>query len=52
MGRQGIFGEKFLESQAFMHHAVDDAPIGQATQIAVINEQVGLEFAGIRLVPG
>ena len=29
-----------------MYHAINDTPIGQAAQIPVVDEQVGLELAG------
>ena len=28
------------------HHLVNNAPIGNATQVAVVNKQLGLQFAG------
>ena len=30
-----------------MNHAIDESPIGEATQIAVVDEQIGLQLAGI-----
>ena len=48
MGAEGgerVIGEKFFVADAAGDHLVDDAPVGQAAYIAVVDEHIGLELA-------
>ena len=44
-GGEGDFVEELFVGDATGDHLVDDAPVGQAADIAVVDEHIGLKFA-------
>ncbi len=45
-GTGGCFVKEFMPGGATVNHAVDGTPVGQATDTAVVDEEIGLQLTG------